>query len=296
MQKQVEEFLHFVAVEKGYSDHTSAAYRNDLNQFLRYLAGQDVSSWQDVGRAQILDYILHLRGREYATSTVARKIAAVKSYFHFLVREGVLRDDPTAAVDSPPVDKHLPRPLSPEDMARLLAEPAKSSTPKASRDWALLEMMYATGMRATEVIRLQMDAVDLEEGTVRCVGKGDKERILPLYERAVGALGAYLENGRDRLLHGRDERALFLNHRGHPLTRQGLWLIVKEYAEAAGIERKVTPHVLRHSFATHLLDGGAGLREVQQLLGHSNISSTQVYTKVSTRRKRKAFDRAHPRA
>ena len=296
MQKQVEEFLHFVAVEKGYSDHTSAAYRNDLNQFLRYLAGRDVSSWQDVGRAQILDYILHLKERDYASSTVARKIAAVKSFFHFLVREGVLRDDPTAAVDSPPVDKHLPRPLSPEEMARLLAEPAKSSTPKASRDWALLELMYATGMRATEVIRLKMDAVDLEEGTVRCVGKGDKERILPLYERALGALGAYLENGRDRLLHGRDERALFLNHRGHPLTRQGLWLIVKEYAEAAGIERKVTPHVLRHSFATHLLDGGAGLREVQQLLGHSNISSTQVYTKVSTRRKRETFDRAHPRA
>ena len=296
MQKRAEEFLHFVAVEKGYSHHTVAAYRNDLNQFMRYLLGEGVDSWASVGRAQILSYVRHLKGREYASSTVARKLAAVKSFFHFLVNDGVLRDDPTAAVDSPPVDKHLPRPLSPQEMARLLAEPAKSDTPKASRDWALLELMYATGMRATEVVQLEMSAVDLEAGTVRCMGKGDKERILPLYERALEALRFYLENGRSGLAHGVEETALFVNHRGQRLTRQGLWLIVKEYGEAAGIDHKVTPHVLRHSFATHLLDGGAGLREVQQLLGHSNISSTQVYTKVSTRRKREAYDDSHPRA
>ena len=160
----------------------------------------------------------------------------------------------------------------------------------------MFELMYATGMRASEVIGLEVEAVDLEAGTVRCLGKGNKERILPLYERAQEALKAYLENARPRLLRGRDETALFVNHRGRPLTRQGLWLIVKEYAAAAGIERPVTPHTFRHSFATHMLDGGAGLREVQQLLGHSNISSTQVYTKVSTRLKREAYDRAHPRA
>lgn len=296
MQKQVEEFLHFVTVEKGYSHHTAAAYRNDLTQFLKYLAGQGVPSWQDVGRAHIQGYILYLKGREYASSTVARKVAAVKSFFHFLVTDGVLRDDPTAVVDSPPVEKHLPHPLSPKEMARLLAEPAKSDMPRASRDSALLELMYATGMRASEVIGLEVDAVDLEAGTVRCVGKGDKERILPLYERACEALRAYLEDGRAKLVHGRHETALFVNHRGHSLTRQGLWLIVKEYAAAAGIGRTVTPHTLRHSFATHMLDGGAGLREVQQLLGHANISSTQVYTEVSTRRKREAYDRAHPRA
>jgi len=296
MQAQVEEFLHFVTVEKGYSDHTAAAYRNDLTQFLTYLADEAIPSWQDVNRTHILNYILYLKGRRYASSTVARKVAAVKSFFHFLVADGVLRDDPTATVNSPPVDKHLPHPLSPEEMARLLAKPANSDTPKASRDWALLELMYATGMRASEVIGLEVDAVDLEAGTVRCLGKGNKERILPLYERAREALVAYLENGRARLLRGRDERALFINHLGQPLTRQGLWLIVKEYAAAAGIERRVTPHTLRHSFATHMLDGGAGLREVQQLLGHTNISSTQVYTEISTRRKREAYDKAHPRA
>ena len=296
MQKRVQEFLQFVAVERGYSDHTVAAYRNDLSQFLTYLADEGVPSWHDVARVHILDYILYLKNREYASSTVARKVAAVKSFFHFLVADGVLTDDPTAAVDSPPADKHLPHPLSPEEVARLLAEPAKSSTPKASRDWAMLELMYATGMRATEVIGLEMNAVDLEARTVRCLGKGNKERILPLYERACEAIKDYLENDRAKLLQGGNEAALFVNHRGQPLTRQGLWLIVKEYAAAAGIKRRVTPHTLRHTFATHMLDGGAGLREVQQLLGHANISSTQIYTEVSTRRKREAYDKAHPRA
>lgn len=296
MQAQIEEFLRFVAVEKGYSSHTVAAYRNDLTQFLTYLAGEGVFSWQDVDYEYIQRYVLYLKQREYASSTVGRKVAAVKSFFHFLVADGVLRDDPTASVDSPSVDRHLPHPLSREEVARLLAEPARSNTAKGVRDRALLELMYATGMRASEVIQLEVGAVDLEAGTVRCVGKGDKERLLPLYERARNALQTYIEGGRVRLLRGRDETVLFVNHRGRSLTRQGLWLIVKEYAAAAGIEQEVTPHTLRHSFATHMLDGGAGLRELQQLLGHTNISSTQIYTKVSTRRKREAYDKAHPRA
>jgi integrase/recombinase XerD len=296
MQAQIEEFLRFVAVEKGYSGHTVAAYRNDLTQFLTYLAGEGILAWQDVDHECIQRYVLYLKQRKYASSTVGRKVAAVKSFFHFLVADGVLRDDPTAAVDSPSVDRHLPHPLSREEVARLLAEPARSNTAKGVRDRALLELMYATGMRASEVIQLELGAVDLEAGTVRCVGKGDKERLLPLYERARDALQTYIEGARVRLLRGRDEAILFVNHRGRPLTRQGLWLIIREYAAAAGIEQEVTPHTLRHSFATHMLDGGAGLRELQQLLGHTNISSTQIYTKVSTRRKREAYDKAHPRA
>ena len=296
MQAQIDEFLRFLAVEKGYSKHTTAAYRNDLAQFLVYLSDEGVSSWRETDRTLVQGFVTYLKKREYASSTVSRKIAAVKSFFHFLVNDGVLQDDPTAVVDSPPVDKHLPRPLSPDEVASLLVEPARSATPKGLRDRALLELMYATGMRASEVVELEVDALDLEAGTIRCLGKGNKERILPLYERAREALGAYLEGGRARLLRGRNEAALFVNHRGRPLTRQGLWLLVREYGQAAGIAREVTPHTLRHSFATHLLDGGAGLREVQQLLGHTNISSTQIYTKVSTRRKREAYDKAHPRA
>ena len=296
MQAQVEEFLRFVAIEKGYSNHTVAAYRNDLAQFLTYLAGEGVSSWRDVDRARVRNYVLHLKQRGYASSTVGRKVAAVKSFFHFLVADGVLADDPTTSVDSPQVDKHLPHPLSREEVTRLLVEAARSDTAAGLRDRALLELMYATGLRASEVIQLRVDAVDLKAGTVRCLGKGKKERILPLYERAREALHVYLESGRQALLQGRDEAALFVNHRGYSLTRQGLWLIVKRHAAAAGIERVVTPHTIRHSFATHMLDGGAGLRELQQLLGHTNISSTQIYTKVSTRRKREVYDEAHPRA
>jgi integrase/recombinase XerD len=174
MQAQIEEFLRFVAVEKGYSSHTVAAYRNDLTQFLAFLAGEGVFSWQDVDREYVQSYVLYLKKREYAPSTVGRKIAAVKSYFHFLVADGVLRDDPTASVDSPSVDRHLPHPLSREEVARLLAEPARSNTAKGVRDRALLELMYATGMRASEVIQLEVGAVDLEVGTVRCVGRAIK--------------------------------------------------------------------------------------------------------------------------
>ncbi|MDY7077015.1 MAG: site-specific tyrosine recombinase [Chloroflexota bacterium] len=298
MQAQIEEFLRFVTVEKGYSEHTVLAYRNDLTQLLTYLRGEGISIWQDVSRTHILEYIIYLRGRGYVSSTIARKTASVRSFFHFLVADGVLEDDPTTAVDSPQVNRHLPRPLSQEDMARLLMEPTKSNTPQALRDRALLELMYATGMRASEVIGLTMDAVDLEAGTVRCLGKGNKERVLPLYERVCEALSAYLEseNGRTKLLRGREEAALFITRLGRPLTRQGLWLIVKECAIAAGITSNVTPHTLRHSFATHMLDGGAGLREVQQLLGHTHIASTQIYTEVSSRLKREAYDKAHPRA
>jgi integrase/recombinase XerD len=296
VQAQIDDFLHFLTVEKGYSEHTIAAYRSDLNQFQAYLADEGVSTWEAVDRAHIENYLVYLRGRGYARSTVARKIASVKSYGHFLVADGVLEEDPADDVDSPPVAKHLPRPLSPSAVARLLAAPARLDKPKAQRDWALLELMYATGLRASEVTRLTVDALDLDNGSVRCVGKGNKERVLPIYERALQALRRYLEQARPELVQDPAEKALFVNHLGGSLSRQGLWLIVKQWADVAGIEQDITPHMLRHSFATHMLDGGAGLREVQQLLGHANISSTQIYTKVSTRRKREAYDRAHPRA
>ncbi|RLC98121.1 MAG: site-specific tyrosine recombinase XerD [Chloroflexi bacterium] len=296
MQAQVEEFLQSTALEKGYSKHTVAAYRNDLAQFLAFLLGEQIHSWQKVNRTCILDYILALKRREYAPATVSRKVAAVKSFFHFLVTDGILEDDPAIAVDLPHADKCLPHPLSQEKVTRLLAEPAKSDTPAALRDSAMLELMYATGMRASEIVNLSVDAVDLKAGTVRCIGKGNKERILPLHERARKILGDYFDSSRVKLLRRPDEKALFLNQHGRPLTRQGLWLIVKRYATAIGIENEVTPHTLRHSFATHLLDGGAGLREVQQLLGHANISTTQIYTEVSSRYKREVYDKAHPRA
>ena len=230
-----------------------------------------------------MDYIMMMKGeQEYASSTVARKVAAIKSFFHYLVEQAKLQDDPTATLDSPKVRKRLPKAISPGDMARLLQEPAQENTPKALRDRALLEMLYATGLRVTELVSLDVDDVNLASATVRVVRSQDKkERIVPIHERAVEPLHDYLERGRIQLLRDPEEAALFLNHRGQRLTRQGLWLIVKHYVHEVGITEEVTPHTLRHTFAAHLFDKKAELEYVQQILGHANISTTQVYTQMA---------------
>lgn len=300
MREKIEEFLHHLAVEKGSPQNTLIAYRNDLNQLVKFLEEQDmgpVQSWDQVDKDMIINYILFLKEREYADSTIARKVAATKSFFHFLVTEELIEDDPTATLDSPKVKKQLPRAITSEDVERLLAEPAKQSSPKALRDKAMLELMYATGMRATELVDLDIDDVNLPSSSVRVIGKGDKERIVPIHDRAVRAIETYLRKGRVQFLKDPDEKALFLNPRGERLTRQGLWLIVKDYVEQAGLDPNVTPHTLRHSFATHMLESKeATLVDVQQFLGHANISTTQIYTRVTSKHKRQVYDQAHPRA
>jgi integrase/recombinase XerD len=249
-------------------------------------------------RDDLVNYILFLREREYASATVARKVAAMKSFCHFLLRTDVIDDDPAEELDSPKVKKQLPNTLTPDEVDRLLALPLKNgATPKALRDVALLETLYATGMRVSEVAQVTLDDLDLEAGVVRCLGKGSKERVMPLYAEAVNAVRAYLDRGRPALAGSHtQERTLFLNPRGEELTRQGLWLIIKGYARELGLEDRVTPHTLRHSFATHMLNGGAGLREVQRLLGHANISTTQVYTHISREHLRQVYNGSHPRA
>jgi integrase/recombinase XerD len=281
MRQKIQEFLDFITVEKGYSQNTLAAYRNDLSQFADYLEGR-VSGWDEVGRDVIIDYIMAMKSdQEYASSTVARKVAAIKSFFHYLVNRGDLEDDPTATLDSPKVRKRLPKAISPESMEQLLAEPAREQTPKALRDRALLEVLYATGLRVTELVSLNVDDVNLASNTVRVVRSRDKrERLVPIHARAIDPLQDYLERGRMQLLRDPEEPALFLNHRGQRLTRQGLWLIVKHYVREVGIVEDVTPHTLRHTFAAHLLDNKADLEYVQELLGHANISTTQVYAQV----------------
>ncbi|MEA3334569.1 MAG: site-specific tyrosine recombinase XerD [Chloroflexota bacterium] len=300
MQARIDEFLDYLATEKGYSVNTLAAYRNDLTQFAQYLNDLPVdaapTNWNQVTKAQIVGFILHMKERQYASSTVARKVAAIKSFFHYLYDEGIIQEDPTLSLESPKVKKHLPKAISVEDVERLLNEPTKSDSPKSLRDAALLEVLYATGMRVTELVSLNVNDVDLDAGTIYCVGKGDRERVVPIYDQAAQVLASYLERGRPRLVRGDDEPALFLNHRGQRLTRQGLWLIIKRYVDAIGIEGEVTPHTLRHSFATHMLHGGAKLRDVQKLLGHANISTTQVYTQVTRDHLREAYNEAHPRA
>jgi integrase/recombinase XerD len=301
MDANIQEFLNHLAAEKGSSDNTVAAYRNDLNQFHQYITREgDLpdGAWSELSRDHLINYILWLKEREYASATVARKVAATKSFCGFLVRSGAVEDNPAEELDSPKVKKQLPTTLTPDEVDRLLALPGQGNgSPKSLRDTALLEVLYATGMRVSEVAGLTLDDVDLNAGTVRCVGKGNKERVMPLYAEACRAIAAYLEKGRPAFC-GRntDERTLFLNPRGEKLTRQGLWLIIKAYARQLGLEDRVTPHTLRHSFATHMLNGGAGLREVQKLLGHANISTTQVYTHITRERLREVYDGAHPRA
>lgn len=283
MQEQIDRFLRYLQDEKGYSGNTIAAYRNDLQQFLTFLdtiSADEMASWADVDGERIKMYGAYLEDRSYAPSTVARKIASVKSFFSYLLDSGALVDNPTDALDAPKVEKKLPRILTMEEVDVLLAEPSKGTTPKALRDRALLELLYATGMRVSEVITLQYSDLDVQANRVVCLGRDGKERELPLTPRALEAQLAYLEKGRDALLRGRAETMLFVNQRGRPLTRQGLWLIIKSYAEAAGLGPDITPHTLRHSCAAHRLAQGTDLKQVRELLGHANIATTQAYINV----------------
>jgi integrase/recombinase XerD len=301
MDTFINDFLEFLSVEKGASGNTIAAYRNDLGQLEEFLAANKNGSgikWQNIGQDEVLEYILYLKAQSYAEATVARKVAAVKSFFGFLQAEGQIKTNPTEQLASPKVGKMLPKPLTVQEIDELLEQPARRATPEAKRDRAMLELMYATGLRVTELVSLDMQDVQLEgeKPYVRLIGKGNRERQIPLLDQPVQEVREYIQNARTRLVGDRKETALFVNRRGERLTRQGFWLILKGYAMEAGIHGRVTPHTLRHSFATHMLRGGMDIHKVQELLGHANISTTQVYTQVSREHIREAYEKAHPRA
>lgn len=287
MRRQVAQFLNYMVHEKNCSANTTAAYQNDLSQFLEFLESYstpstpEITEWSDVNEQVVQNYLLFLKERDYASSTVARKVASVKSFLHFLVGRGYVSIDPSDHLDSPKVKKNLPRSIRPDEINRLMAAPANDHAPKSLRDKALLEMLYATGMRVTELVSLDVDDVNLNANTVLCGQGGKRERTVPIYPDAADAVSEYLREGRPQLLVRATEPALFLNHRGQRLTRQGLWLIIKHYVQEVGINTPVTPHTLRHSFATHMLNSGAELREVQERLGHASSSTTQVYRQVS---------------
>lgn len=294
MKENIQGFLHFLEVDKGYTENTIAAYQNDVTQFYHYIADLDenehIESWDDVIHKTITNYIAYLKDEHsYASSTVARKVAAIKAYFHYLYAVDVIQEDPTEELDSPKVKKRLPKAISPREIDRLLRAPAENSGPKALRDSALLEVLYASGMRVTELVSLNVEDIMLEEGNnrIRVTSKGSnaRERIIPISGSVVEVLKDYLHRGRDQFLHDPNEEALFLNNRGQRLTRQGLWLIIKHYVEAMGISTEVTPHTLRHSFAAHKLSQGKSLQDIQKLLGHANISTTQVYTHLAQEEK-----------
>ena len=283
MEEQLFAFLEHLRQEQRYSHNTIAAYKNDLNQFLKFVMERyqaSVSNWGDITPDIVDDYVNYMKEQPYASSSVARKVAAVKSFFNHLASQGVIGENPTINVESPKVEKRLPQPLSHNDVDRLLLAPTDKNTPKNLRDSALLTTLYATGMRVTEVVSLRLDDVDIENSVLICPSKDGQMRQLPLDEDTQNILITYLEEGRPYLVKNKYEEALFLNHRGQQLTRQGLWLIIKAYAQEANLSMPVTPHTLRHSFAAHKLERGSELQEVQQLLGHANISTTQIYTQL----------------
>jgi integrase/recombinase XerD len=301
VKEDIKRFLTYLSVEKGFSENTLAAYQNDLSQLASFIEKEAarqgmIPSWASFNRQGMLSYQLNLKERNYAATTVARKVAAAKSFFKFMVAEGILKDNPTENIASPNVGRLLPKPITISQVRRLLEQPAKKSTPEAKRDKAMLELLYASGMRVSELTSLNLGDVDIEGGFVRCFGKGNKERLVPIYRQAAVAVEEYLKEARPKIVRRDEEKALFLNRRGERLTRQGFWQILKGYAKEAGLNKEITPHTLRHSFATHMLSGGADLRSVQELLGHANISTTQVYTHLTTEHVRRTYDKSHPRS
>jgi integrase/recombinase XerD len=294
----VLDFLAYLEFERGLSRNTLAAYRTDLLQFGRFLAerGRDATSATSADLSDFLADLAQGNGRSAcSTATIHRKAACLRSFYRHLRREEVVDDDPTAQLDTPRRGKKLPEVLSHAEVQRLLAQP-RGNEPAAVRDRALLELMYASGLRATEAITLEVGDVDLDHGVLRARGKGSKERLVPVGGKAVAAVRVYLRSGRPHLARSADERKLFLNFRGGGLSRQGLYKIVLRHAESAGLKGRMSPHTLRHSFATHLLAGGCDLRSVQEMLGHADLSTAQLYTHLSGEELKEVYFRAHPRA
>jgi integrase/recombinase XerD len=299
IEGEILDFLAYLELERGLSRNTLEAYRSDLLQFGEFLHRRGLSL-ADTQHGDIAGFLSELAagGAErppVAPATLARKVAALRSFYRHLRREGVLEHDPTAELRGPPKTRTLPRVLSREEVARLLNEP-RGAGPRALRDRALLEVMYACGLRASEAIGLELADVDLEEGVLCARGKGSKERLVPIGSQAVAALRAYYRSGRPALLGVGSESRLFVNSRGTRLTRQGLYKIVQGHARRVGLEEKMSPHTLRHTFATHLLAGGCDLRSLQEMLGHADLATTQVYTHLSADRLKDAYFSAHPRA
>ena len=298
IQRNIEEFCRFLLTEKSASVNTVAAYRSDLGQLADFMRTRPITGgWGGLDRSTTQDFILDLKARGYTKTSVARKIAAARSFFAYLVAEGLVADNPTEGLVSPKVGTSLPKTASPNDINRLLEQPTRRSTPEAKRDHAMLKLLYATGMRITELVSLDMNDLKLNLGSLSvCCASGErKERTIPVYEPTLEALTDYLKKGRPKLLKWREEeQALFVNRRGERLTRQGFWFILKGYARSAHLSKNITPHTLRHSFAAHMISGGMRLRNVQEMLGHANISTTQqmYHTQVA----RQTYERAHPRA
>jgi len=290
----LREFSDWLATERGVSANTIESYAGDLRKYLEFLAGSGKSDPAAAEGRDVYAYLAFLSECGLAPASIRREIASLRAFHRFLVAEGHGGADPTADVVLPRMWRRVPKALPLPEIERLLGQP-DTSKPLGLRDKAMLEFAYATGMRVSEVVGFKLRDLNRVAGTARCLGKGSRERVVPVGSMALKWIGAYLEDVRPGLLAGRSQEALFLNWRGRPLTRMGFWKILSQHARAAGLKSRMTPHVLRHSFATHLLEGGAGLRDVQQMLGHKDIATTEIYTKVDMEYLREVIVKFHPR-
>lgn len=295
MDEALDRFIHFLKVEKGLSRNTVEAYHRDIFYYLSYLRKEGVLRLEDSHEGHLLNYLRLQRQAGKSSASVARLTASLRNFYKFLWLEKKIPHNPAQDLPTPKRDQRLPHVLTAAEVEALLNTP-KRDTPLGIRDTAMLELLYATGMRVSELLSLKLTDLQLEMGFLKCLGKGSKERIIPVGQLAVGAVNRYLAFGRPHLLKGKTSDVLFLNSRGEPLSRQGFWKMIKRYARQAQITKPLTPHVLRHSFATHLLENGADLRSVQEMLGHADISTTQIYTHVTHSKIRDTYRIAHPRA
>ncbi|MBM3271087.1 MAG: site-specific tyrosine recombinase XerD [Candidatus Sericytochromatia bacterium] len=290
LNQHLAEFVDHLRSERGLSEHTLSAYSNDLKQFVEFLVDLGLTAFAETNRMTVTAYVKHMRDRNLASSSIARKLAALKTFYHWLLREQIVERDPTLELERPKLPRGLPMVLTQSEVTRLV------EGQRDLRDRAILELLYAGGLRVSELTTLNVPDISFDGGYLRCIGKGSKERMVPLSQTALKALEAYLAHLRPKIRARPTERALFLNYAGRRLTRQAIWKVVKEAAKMAGIAKEITPHTLRHSFATHLLENGADLRAVQEMLGHADISTTQLYTHVSKRHIKGAYATARAQA
>ena len=294
MEQRIVDFTEYLRNDKKSSENTVLSYARDLKGFSRFMKESGVLDPAKVNRTNVMAYVYELQKQNKAGATVSRNIASIRSFFQFLQKKGVVADNPAADLELPKVEKKVPEILSLEKVELLLEQPGGEED-KEVRDKAMLDLLYATGIRVTELISLRVEDVNLPLEYIRCGGE-NKSRIIPIGAQAKFSLRRYLEKVRENMILRADEETLFVNCNGKPMTRQGFWKIIKAYAKKAGIEEDITPHMLRHSFAAHLIENGADLRSVQEMLGHSDISTTQIYTKLTNQKLKNVYAKAHPRA
>ena len=294
MRDLIDAFLNYLSVERGLANNTIVSYREDLNAYMDFLEASGINALSKIERSDITNFMLSQKDKGIAANSIARHLAAIRMFHRFLTRERISKADPTAMVDSPKLWKKIPDTLSLNEVESLISQPNIRNN-QGVRDRAILETLYATGMRVSEAVNLRFDDVNLDIGFLRCIGKGNKERVIPIGSKAISSIKRYLEASRPHFLKGQSSEILFLNRFGKKISRQSFWKILRKYAKEANIKKPIRPHILRHSFATHLLERGADLRSVQEMLGHSNISTTQIYTHIDRNRLKTIHKQFHPR-